>query len=104
MSTVVDIQKVPLAVLPGLHAIDVGRWGISLQCVLTVPKDLPLEGNPTFRVPEPKVEVNQKPLKFELDTGAAVSVISDITFKAVFPDLTLSPSNVRLRTYTDEAV
>ena len=51
-----------------------------------------------------KVEVNQKPLKFELDTGAAVSVISDITFKAVFPDLTLSPSNVRLRTYTDEAV
>ena len=33
------------------------------------------------------LEVNQKSLKFKLDTGAAVSVISHRTWKAMFPSL-----------------
>jgi len=38
----------------------------------------------------------------ELDTGAAVSLISEQTWKAFFPETKLEKSNVLLKTYTDE--
>jgi len=38
----------------------------------------------------------------EIDTGAAVSVISMDTYKKLFPNIRLSNPTVRLRTYTGE--
>ena len=40
----------------------------------------------------------------ELDTGAAMSLISESTQKSLFPDITLCLSEVTLRTYTSEVV
>ena len=40
----------------------------------------------------------------ELDTGAAVSIISDATRKALFPTAKLQHSSVNLRTYTGEPI
>ena len=48
------------------------------------------------------MDVNQKPLQFEVDTGAAVTVISDKAYKAAFPGVELSKSDALLRTYTGE--
>jgi len=52
-----------------------------------------------FNVP---VLVNGKKLTMELDTGAAVSIISDQTRRSLFPDLQLRNSSLVLKTYTDE--
>ncbi len=49
-----------------------------------------------------KLEVNQKPVQFEVDTGATVTVIDDRTLKSVFPHMPLSKSNIVLNTYTGE--
>ena len=48
------------------------------------------------------VEVNGKKLQMELDTGAAVSIISDHTRQSLFADLPLRKSSLTLKTYTDE--
>ena len=39
-------------------------------------------------------------LTMEIDTGAAVTLISLVTFNRHFPKMTLSPSSARLSTYT----
>lgn len=41
-------------------------------------------------------------LTMEIDTGAAVTLISQVTFNRHFPKLTLSPSSARLSTYTGQ--
>ena len=41
-------------------------------------------------------------LEMELDTGAAVSIISNQTRQVLFPTLQLRPSSLALKTYTDE--
>ena len=38
----------------------------------------------------------------EVETGAAVSIISNTTHKELFPRLKLNPSKLILKTYTDE--
>ncbi len=43
-----------------------------------------------------------KPLSMELDTGAAMTIVSERTWKATFPKLPLRKSTVKLRTYTGE--
>ncbi|KAG0434501.1 hypothetical protein HPB47_019069 [Ixodes persulcatus] len=43
-------------------------------------------------------------LKMELDTGAAVSIISKRQFQSLFPRAELSPASLILRTYTGERV
>ena len=40
----------------------------------------------------------------ELDTGAAMSLISETTQQSLFPDSTIHESDVTLRTYTAEEV
>ena len=50
------------------------------------------------------LKVHQKPIRFEVDTGAAVSVISEATYKSAFPTVTLSKSEVLLKTYTGELI
>ena len=59
----------------------------------------------TDRSSEPirvSVIVNGKELEMEVDTGAAVSIISDQTRRSLFPDLQLRKSSLALKTYTDE--
>ena len=46
--------------------------------------------------------VNGTKLTMELDTGAAVSIISDATRKALFPSQKLHKSKLVLKTYTEE--
>ena len=38
----------------------------------------------------------------ELDTGAAVSIVSDVTKRRIFPDVKLRKSKIILKTYTDQ--
>ena len=49
-----------------------------------------------------QVQINNKQLTMEVDTGAALSIISKKTRKAVFPDEKLRPSKLILITYTNE--
>lgn len=48
--------------------------------------------------------LNGKTLNMEVDTGAALSVISEATRLTHFPKETLHPSNLILKTYTDECL
>ena len=48
------------------------------------------------------LSLNGKDLEMEVDTGAALSVISEATKQAVFPSETLRPSDLVLKTYTNE--
>ncbi|XP_064469988.1 uncharacterized protein K02A2.6-like [Ornithodoros turicata] len=50
------------------------------------------------------VSVEDVPLTMEIDTGAAVSVMSLQQYQNCFPHLTLEPTSLRLRTYTGEAL
>ena len=46
------------------------------------------------------VTANGRDLRMELDTGAAVSIISEDTFKSVFKDsVCITPTSISLRTY-----
>ena len=49
-----------------------------------------------------KLQVNHRKLTMEVDTGAAVSIISEETQKKLFPDARLIRAPVKLRTYTGE--
>ena len=51
-----------------------------------------------------QVNANGKELAMELDTGAAVSLISLNTKNAFFPEVPLQQSRVNLRTYTGEQI
>ena len=46
--------------------------------------------------------INNKPLMMEVDTGAAVSLISEATMKKLLPRMKVQPSNMTLKTYTKE--
>ena len=50
------------------------------------------------------VEIEGKELKMEVDTGAAVSLVSYETYCHLLPEIALSPSNVVLRTYSGELI
>ena len=46
------------------------------------------------------LEINKKKLTMEVDTGAAVYIISNETRKKLFPEVNLTTASVTLRTYT----
>ena len=48
--------------------------------------------------------VNNQSLCMEIDTGAAVSLVSEATYKTLFPGLPLSKPALKLRTYTAEPI
>ena len=50
------------------------------------------------------VKVEDKSMTMELDTGAAVSIISETTRKEMFPSLKLYMVKITLKTYTDETM
>ena len=51
-----------------------------------------------------EVVIEGSPIVMEVDTGAEVSIISEDTYKAVFPELQPAKSNVLLKTYTNEVM
>ena len=51
-----------------------------------------------------ELTVDGKQLTMEIDTGAEVSIVAEETYKHCFPELTLSPSRVVLRTYTNQEI
>ena len=51
-----------------------------------------------------EVTADQSKLSMEVDTGAAVSIISQETWKYVFPKHQLQPSKIHLQTYTKENI
>ena len=48
--------------------------------------------------------VNEKPLTMEVDTGAAVTIVSEQQFRRLLPQGQVSKSTVVLRTYTSEVI
>ena len=46
--------------------------------------------------------INGKWLSMDMDTGAEVSIISDRTREEIFPEEKLQPSDLKLKTYTNE--
>ena len=51
-----------------------------------------------------EVVIDNKPVSMEIDTGVGPSLVSEATFKALWPDRALSGSTVRLRTYSGEPI
>ena len=49
-----------------------------------------------------QLQINGIPLFMEIDTGAAVSIISEQTQRNLFPTATFQPTRIKLRTYTGE--
>ena len=79
------------------------------QYVATVPEDsttddfqLHTVGAKPSRPMTVDLLVNGKQFPMEVDTGAAVSIISEATYKSLFTDSKLQKCDVVLRTYTDE--
>ncbi|XP_056323408.1 uncharacterized protein K02A2.6-like [Danio aesculapii] len=50
------------------------------------------------------VLVEGQPVKMEIDTGAAVSLVSDVVYREILSHLALKPPDVTLKTYTGESV
>ncbi|XP_057298423.1 uncharacterized protein K02A2.6-like [Hydractinia symbiolongicarpus] len=50
------------------------------------------------------VSIKGKTIKMEVDTGASMSVISEKTLRKCIPELTIQPSNLKLKTFTGEII
>ena len=81
----------------------------SAKYVSTLPDDSGSEefqlltvGADSSRPIKVEVQVNGKPVPMEVDTGAAVSIISESTLRTLFPDSNLQHSSLVLRTYSNE--
>ena len=53
---------------------------------------------------EVDLTIEGKPLRMEVDTGAAVSLVSEKTHKSMFAESTLQHSSAQLRTYSGEPI
>ena len=50
------------------------------------------------------VEINEKSIQLEIDTGALLTLVSEQTFREHWPDSRLSPSEITLRSYSGESI
>ena len=50
------------------------------------------------------IGINGKPIKMEVDTGASVTIISERTLQEQWPNLQLTPSEVKIRSYSGECI
>jgi len=48
------------------------------------------------------VQINGKQLQMEVATGAALSIVSERTWKTLFPGIALKEADIVLKTYTNE--
>ena len=51
-----------------------------------------------------EVVIKNQSVSMKLDTGSAVTLVSEHTFKSKWPDIPLQVSNVKLRTYSNESL
>ena len=79
---------------------------VELETTDSDPEELPLFtlGEKATNPIKVDILINGRSLPMELDTGAAVSIISDTTRKAIFPTSQLQTSSVNLKTYTGEPI
>ena len=61
-------------------------------------------GNKTLHPMKVRVHIEGRPLLMEIDTGAAVSLISETVWKKEFPQVRPIQTNVVLQTYTGEPI
>ena len=59
------------------------------------------KSHPPFTV---ELIVNEEPVTFEVDTGAAVTILSQEVYQQLFPSLKLQPSSMLLKAYTGDQV
>ena len=59
------------------------------------------KSHPPFTV---ELMVNEKPVTFEVDTGATVTILSQEVYRHLFPNLKLDPSSMLLKSYTGDQV
>ena len=59
------------------------------------------KSHPPFTV---ELVINGCPVIFEVDTGAAVTIVSQEVYRKMFPNLELQPSSVLLKSYTGNQV
>ena len=59
------------------------------------------KSHPLFTV---ELMVNEKPVRFEVDMGAAVTILSQEVYRHLFPNLKLDPSLMLLKLYTGDQV
>ena len=50
------------------------------------------------------LQIENKAVDMEVDTGADVSIISEKTHQQLFPHISLKPSPIQLTTYTKEVI
>ena len=50
------------------------------------------------------MEINNKCVTMELDTGAAVTIMSQKSYHSLFPGLQLDNSSVRLKSYSGQTI
>ena len=50
------------------------------------------------------IAINDKPTKMEIDTGASLTILSERTICEQWPELTVLPSQVKLHSYSGEAI
>ena len=53
---------------------------------------------------EVQVELDERTLTMEVDTGASLSLVSEETFRNLWPNKQLLPPNVKLCSYTGEQI
>ena len=53
---------------------------------------------------EVEMYLNDKPIRMEVDTGAAVSIISRSQQRQLLPNVPVLSSNIHLKTYTGERI
>jgi len=51
-----------------------------------------------------EVLINNQSISMEVDTGSAVTLVSEYTFKNKWPDTPLQTSSIKLHTYTNESL
>ena len=59
---------------------------------------------PTTRPIRVELDLNGQPCELEVDTGAAVSILSEARVNRILPGAQLTQTNVSLRTYTSEKI
>ena len=91
--------KKPSGVQKGSHPVKQIQEDTSTDqvvlCQVRTARDKPLEVD---------LIVGNKPLRMEVDTGSAVSLVSEETYGTLFPKSQLQPSRTRLQTYLGEPI
>ena len=85
-----------------MHKVEVGEAeGIDAQSLIATVHSLSDRASKPYKA---VVRVNGEPLEMEVDTGAAVSLISKEMLDSLLPAAKLSKPSLALRTYTSEPI